>query len=575
MSKDRSFISHNKLLFSDQDNSFVANSSQNIIHYPVLDYNINLINDVMCKIFCIISDHTNIKRKDLSINYKNDGSFKKFLCTTISFIEYLEYICPILKITKPKTYDILNYVNNLFLNMKDKKLNYILSNVLDTLGHIPESCCWSQEIKKMCNFYKKNINYAFDIINENALVEYGHNLMYKDLLELSDSFEGTPLKKRCLAKDKDIDIKNIFFDVPDVDLTSTTIFSDDESDNILIENNNNILNNKSESNTTSNDLNKNSEVKQDVSFTNISVLTNCKKRSFMRQDITSQSYIEVYKEELDIKFLDFNDLPKNVKKVAEASFSEVYKVDDLIYKIVPMGICCDTKIEDFIREARILKILSKEKGIPVLKDVLIISGKYAPAYLQAWDDYGFVENPRPDFYEENQMYGVLVTEEGGVCLEFYKFKTVKEIQNILLEISSILSNLELKYSLEHRDLHWGNILVLDKNVKIIDFALSRLTFNEEIIFKNLNEISWIFDGDEKVDEQFGIYKKMNRLVDEDWSKSNTLTTILWMKYLVRKLFDKIPRKKSISLRQVYLDHLEKCKSITEFYKILSFTKKDS
>jgi len=295
----------------------------------------------------------------------------------------------------------------------------------------------------------------------------------------------------------------------------------------------------------------------------------------MRQDITSQSYIEVYKEELDIKFLDFNDLPKNVKKVAEASFSEVYKVDDLIYKIVPMGICCDTKIEDFIREARILKILSKEKGIPVLKDVLIISGKYAPAYLQAWDDYGFVENPRPDFYEENQMYGVLVTEEGGVCLEFYKFKTVKEIQNILLEISSILSNLELKYSLEHRDLHWGNILVLDKNVKIIDFALSRLTFNEEIIFKNLNEISWIFDGDEKVDEQFGIYKKMNRLVDEDWSESNTLTTILWMKYLVRKLFDKIPRKKSISLRQVYLDHLEKCKSITEFYKILSFTKKDS
>lgn len=84
---------------------------------------------------------------------------------------------------------------------------------------------------------------------------------------------------------------------------------------------------------------------------------------------------------------------------------------------------------------------------------------------------------------------------------------------------------------EHRDLHWGNILIRkgDENKKvsftindfeieintygveisIIDFTMSRITYDEVSIFNNLGLDPDLFNS--QGDYQFDIYKLMQKL----------------------------------------------------------------
>ena len=113
---------------------------------------------------------------------------------------------------------------------------------------------------------------------------------------------------------------------------------------------------------------------------------------------------------------------------------------------------------------------------------------------------------------------------------------------------------------EHRDLHWGNVLVKETTQKtvdftlggdtyqvetggvlttIIDFSLSRLTMDKVIIFNNLSEDPSLFTARGKDqpggDYQFDIYKKMKDLNGNNWEPFQPRSNILWLDYMLDKM----------------------------------------
>ncbi|EQB60564.1 haspin ser thr kinase [Vairimorpha apis BRL 01] len=258
-----------------------------------------------------------------------------------------------------------------------------------------------KELNDIVITYKENIEYVFNKIKDYKLIDFGYNI-YNNEYE----YDGNPIKKRKNYNDSIISesfIDDMFSDISKYYETKNT------DEKLYLE-----------------ETNKNE----------------------------SQAVFIINKQkEIYDKYL-----PQNVIKVAEASFSEVFKCKSQIYKIIPLNNEFTQK-KDFYKECFIHKILSCEKGICPLINFYIVKGKYTKRYLKAWDNFGFEENERPD---KHNLFGVIVSEDGGICLEKYKFKSVKQILFFVRQIIQILSNLEIKYKFEHRDLHWGNILIKKK-----------------------------------------------------------------------------------------------------------------
>ncbi|XP_065653256.1 uncharacterized protein LOC136071806 isoform X3 [Hydra vulgaris] len=148
-----------------------------------------------------------------------------------------------------------------------------------------------------------------------------------------------------------------------------------------------------------------------------------------------------------------------------------------------LSICeqqCLINIEEYIK--RKLSDLEKEgvKGFLKVHKILYCKGCY-PSILkdlwEKWDKDHMSENNYPNF-GDNQKYIVMETNYGGVDLEHFSVTTFKQSLLILKEIITALSAAEKKLMFEHRDLHWGNVLIDNSqgllNVSIIDFTLSRL-----------------------------------------------------------------------------------------------------
>lgn len=242
--------------------------------------------------------------------------------------------------------------------------------------------------------------------------------------------------------------------------------------------------------------------------------------------------------EVKIDKIKFNDLKlKGVKKIAEASFSDVYLHDNNIYKIIPLDVEEKPNLEDFIKETFIHQCINEEEGVCKLIKVFLAKGNYPHDLLKAWNNFYNLkgsDNFNPINYTKNQTFGVFVLEECGQDLEKYTFQNKEEVLSIIKQIFEIISNLEKKYEFEHRDLHWGNILIKNSQVKIIDFSLARITKNK-VVFIDLKNKEWLFNGDEKVDEQFSIYKKMKILNNNDWLIHTPRNNVLWLVYLINKI----------------------------------------
>lgn len=270
-----------------------------------------------------------------------------------------------------------------------------------------------------------------------------------------------------------------------------------------------------------------------------------------------------------LRRMSFDDLPKEVRKIGEATFSEVFVHSSSVYKIIPLGGSeGQTSLSSFLREVQIFRTISKEEGVCGLKDAFIVVGKYTPEYLKAWDDYGVEENERPCKYREEQEYGVLEMEDGGRSLETSNFASLFEIDRFIRSVVRVVANLENKYEFEHRDLHWGNVLIKDGEANLIDFSLSRLRRGDRVMYSDLDKKQWLFEGDGSVDVQFDIYREMLRLCSGSWSTFTPMTNVLWLGYLVGKAFGKNKSRGKKALMKKYISAIEGSRSVSEIEKKL-------
>ncbi|KAK9321195.1 hypothetical protein V1517DRAFT_327033 [Lipomyces orientalis] len=290
-----------------------------------------------------------------------------------------------------------------------------------------------------------------------------------------------------------------------------------------------------------------------------------------------------------------------LQKLGEASYSEVYSAIhnesavSHVLKVMPFG-KTDGETEqasvcDIANELKISKTLMAYDGFVKLIDAHVVQGKYSDILLELWDKFnnaGGSENGRPDIYEEDQYYCIIILNHAGTDLEHFVLKSWREAAAIFWRVARSLSYAEMFVDFEHRDLHWGNI-VLDRpdeisdlmadmslddghnavnlKVTIIDYTLSRAKCHGVLVFTALDDPA-IYTG--KGDYQFDIYRFSRKLftpvedsvlneqvhdeitnkgsrrrstghsqstVKHNWAEYCPKTNILWLHYLAERLMN--------------------------------------
>ncbi|KAL3818026.1 hypothetical protein ACJIZ3_003931 [Penstemon smallii] len=265
---------------------------------------------------------------------------------------------------------------------------------------------------------------------------------------------------------------------------------------------------------------------------------------------------------------------ESIVKVGEGTYGEAFKVGDYVCKIVPfdgdlrVNGELQKKSEELFEEVVLSCTLNHLRGHegPVSNactsfiqtiDLRVCQGHYDSALISAWEDWDekhSSENDHPQEFPENQCYVVFVQQHGGQDLESFVLLNFDEARSLLVQVTLALAVAEAAYEFEHRDLHWGNILLSRKDstssslqfileerkiqvktfglfISIIDFTLSRINAGEDILFLDLSSDPEIFEGP-KGDKQADTYRKMKDVTSDFWEGSFPKTNVLWLQYLV-------------------------------------------
>ncbi|KAM9769567.1 uncharacterized protein haspin [Menidia menidia] len=269
---------------------------------------------------------------------------------------------------------------------------------------------------------------------------------------------------------------------------------------------------------------------------------------------------------------------KRCAKIGEGTFGEVFSTtnasgDTVALKVIPLE--GDEKVNgedqksfgEILHEIIISKELSslKEKQqnqthcFIGLNDLHCVQGCYPPDFLKAWDTFDQLkgsENDRPDFFKKDQLFIILEFEFGGVDLENSNgtLASLGVAKSILHQVTAALAVAEQELRFEHRDLHWGNVLVKTTKqktgsfllsgtahsletkgvlVRIIDYSLSRLEIDDLTVSCDISNDEELFMG--QGDYQFDIYRLMRQENGNNWNNYHPHTNVLWLHYLCSKL----------------------------------------
>ncbi|KAJ2725957.1 hypothetical protein GGI07_000885 [Coemansia sp. Benny D115] len=233
-----------------------------------------------------------------------------------------------------------------------------------------------------------------------------------------------------------------------------------------------------------------------------------------------------------------------------------------------------------------LKPKERELGANFVKAfrVCICQGSLPAPLLRAWDRWkteypDLCENIRPDYYPANQLFAVFVLEMGGETLENATVSTWKEARSIIRQLALSMALAERNNRFEHRDLHWGNIMVTRYNSNltflyqlppigsrqkstllsipsyklrctIIDYTLSRLHIDNDTAdiadskqpanYNPANNVFYVALKDEalfrgKGDIQFDVYRQMRECSKAQWDGFHPHTNVLWLTYVLQKI----------------------------------------
>ncbi|XP_070591533.1 serine/threonine-protein kinase haspin [Erythrolamprus reginae] len=281
-------------------------------------------------------------------------------------------------------------------------------------------------------------------------------------------------------------------------------------------------------------------------------------------------------------------MPK-CEKIGEGVFGEVFKTESergtVALKIIPIEGSEQVNGEPQKTFSEILPeiIISKElslladevvnrtSGFIRLYSVHCVQGTYPEHLLNAWDEYHRLrqsENNRPDFFSDQQLFMILEFEFGGTDLENMRnrqLNSVASAKSILHQVTASLAVAEEALRFEHRDLHWGNVLVRKTSLKevavtlngkvhvlptqgilvnIIDYTFSRLERDGLTVFCDLSTDEEVFQG--RGDLQFDIYRQIREENANNWADYFPHSNILWLHYLADKLLKEVSYKKKAS-----------------------------
>lgn len=268
------------------------------------------------------------------------------------------------------------------------------------------------------------------------------------------------------------------------------------------------------------------------------------------------------------------DIMENMRKMGEGSFGEIFvsKSPDgveLVWKLVPFNIHDDeeTIFSQILPEVMILSTFNRLRESSTNRTMHFISmtraaivrGLFPDKLLHEWDEFHrqkISENQDPRKYKEDNLHLLMILNHGGVDLENFKFKSADQALGVFMQTAFSLAAAESEFEFEHRDLHWGNILVRNTEhditdfvvsgcpyevptgkveVSIIDFTLSRISKDGYTVYDDLSKYSDLFTGDAAQDFQFEVYRLMAQENGGEWSHFCPRTNVLWLNYLLDKL----------------------------------------
>ncbi|GLI63525.1 hypothetical protein VaNZ11_006510 [Volvox africanus] len=205
-------------------------------------------------------------------------------------------------------------------------------------------------------------------------------------------------------------------------------------------------------------------------------------------------------------------------------------------------------------------------GFVRTRAISVCRGPYSRDLVKAWerwDKQHGSENEPISRLPPDQLYWIIAMDDSGTDLERYAMQNWDQLRSVLLQTAVSLAVAEAELTFEHRDLHWGNVLVrraegrLDcgpdgwlearlrgRNLRVatsgvastvIDFTNSRLVTQDGLlVFGDLNQDPEVFEGPNG-DVQFDTYRWMRSTVDDDWSSFCPATNCLWISYLAEVL----------------------------------------
>ncbi|KAG9073845.1 hypothetical protein FS749_014638 [Ceratobasidium sp. UAMH 11750] len=291
------------------------------------------------------------------------------------------------------------------------------------------------------------------------------------------------------------------------------------------------------------------------------------------------------------------------RKIGEASYSEVFGLGGVVVKVVPLRMegagagadidgPCVSEIEDVEKEIAITRVMGDiQNGFIKLVRAHVARGSYPRELLELWDAYDKEfgsESIRPDCFSPAQLYALLVLPDGGSDLEHYTFvprTSWRAAFSIFWQVSQTLAQAESLVRFEHRDLHWGQILIQNVpkskpktdppvRVTVIDLGLSRMDTDPQT--PRYTELEpEIFEG--KGDYQFDVYRMMKAHClgrGRGWEEHRPLTNVMWLHYLARQLLTAKGLRKPDTVTSRYHTaedvkaELRACECLVEVEKVL-------